>query len=191
MKVLINPSVLKGITNTLYKSNNFYIIMIVNTVYSLSSYIIAWQYHKIFTPLPDMESGYVIRKKLNKWKIKMRKALDFIYIFLFFIILFSSLTLAGPPFNTDDPVPVDFRHWEFYAASSFQFDQYDDNATLPHIEVNYGAVPNVQIHLLTGMDYTKEDAHHHYGLMATELGVKYRFIDNGKNNFQIGIFPPD
>jgi hypothetical protein len=84
---------------------------------------------------------------------------------------------------------VDFRHWEFYAASSFQFDQYDDNATLPHIEVNYGIVPNVQIHLLTGMDYTKEGAHHHYGLMATELGVKYRFINNRKNNFQAGIFP--
>ncbi len=114
---------------------------------------------------------------------------DKIHITAFFVILFTSLTFAGPPFNTDDPVPVEFRHWEFYIASSFELGQNDDNATLPHIEVNYGAVPDVQIHLLTGMDYAKEDAHHQYGFMTTELGFKYRFINNEKNNFQVGIFP--
>jgi hypothetical protein len=25
--------------------------------------------------------------------------------------------LAGPPFVTDDPVPVDYQHWEVYLAS--------------------------------------------------------------------------
>jgi len=27
------------------------------------------------------------------------------------------VAVAGPPFVTDDPEPVDYRHWEFYIAS--------------------------------------------------------------------------
>ncbi len=118
----------------------------------------------------------------------MSNAFNKIYIIFSFIIIVVSATFAGPPFNTDDPVPVDFRHWEYYIASSYQFGRYDDNATLPHIEVNYGAIPNVQIHLLTGMGYAKEDANHQYGFMIAELGFKYRFI-NDDTGFQVGIFP--
>ncbi len=111
-----------------------------------------------------------------------------IYIISFFVVIFASATFAGPPFNTDDPEPVDFLHWEFYVASSYQFGKYDDNATLPHFEVNYGAIPNVQVHLLTGMGYVKENASHGYGFTTAELGLKYRFI-NDDDGLQIGIFP--
>ena len=112
-----------------------------------------------------------------------------IYILLFPIIFITSSALAGPPFNTDDPEPVDFLHWEFYIASSYQFGKYNDNATLPHFEVNYGAVSNVQLHVLAGMGYAKEDANHQYGFMTAELGFKYRFINDEADNFQVGIFP--
>jgi hypothetical protein len=108
---------------------------------------------------------------------------------IFFIMIITGTSFAGPPFNTDDPVPVDFLHWEFYLASSYQFGKYDDNATLPHFEMNYGAVPNIQLHLLVGMGYAKEDSHHQYGFMTAELGAKYRFINDEENNFQVGVFP--
>lgn len=111
-----------------------------------------------------------------------------LYIVFCCIIIIAHVSFAGPPFTTDDPQPVDFLHWEFYIASSYQFGKYNDNATLPHIEVNYGAMPDVQIHLLTGMGYVKEDANHQYGFMTAEFGVKYRFI-NDDNGFQVGIFP--
>ena len=103
-------------------------------------------------------------------------------------LIIASTTFAGPPFNTDDPEPVDFLHWEFYVASSYQFERHFDNATLPHIEINYGAIPNMQLHLLTGTGYAKEYSNHQYGFMVAELGIKYRFI-NLKNGFQFGIFP--
>jgi len=119
----------------------------------------------------------------------MSKVLNKIKTIPFFTIIIASTSFAGPPFNTDDPVPVDFLHWEFYIASSYQFGKYDDNATLPHFEVNYGAVHDVQLHLLIGPGYVKADGDHQYGFMTAELGVKYRFINEDTNNFQVGIFP--
>jgi hypothetical protein len=119
----------------------------------------------------------------------MSKAFSKIYILLSSIIIISNSAFAGPPFNTDDPEPIDFLHWEFYIASSYQFGKYNDHATLPHFEVNYGAVPNVQLHVLAGMGYVKEDASHQYGFMTAEIGFKYRFINNESSDFQVGIFP--
>ena len=118
----------------------------------------------------------------------MSDTFDKIYIIFISIIFIPFTAFAGPPFNTDDPDPVTYLHWEFYIASEYQFEKHNDDATLPHFEVNYGALPNVQLHLLTGMGYVKEDANHQYGFMTAELGFKYRFI-NINDDFQLGIFP--
>ncbi len=119
----------------------------------------------------------------------MRRAVKTINRISFLVILFYSVLFAGPPFNTDDPVPVDYLHWEFYAASSYQISKNENEATLPHFEVNYGLVPDVQLHLLAGMDYVKVDSAHQYGFTSTELGFKYRFVNDEADDLQIGIFP--
>jgi hypothetical protein len=95
---------------------------------------------------------------------------------------------AGPPFITDDPEPVKFRHWEFYLSSAMSFDKSDLDATLPHFEVNYGLIPNVQVHLLVPMAYARTGNIGNYGLGNTEFGFKYRFYED-TSDFQIGIFP--
>ena len=54
----------------------------------------------------------------------------------------SATALAGPPFRTDDPEPVEYKHWEVYVASQY-FDFKDGSImTAPHVEINYGAIPN-------------------------------------------------
>lgn len=118
----------------------------------------------------------------------MSNVFNKIYIIFISIIFISSTAFAGPPFDTDDPEPVAYLHWEFYIASAYQIEKHNDGATLPHFEVNYGALLNIQLHLLTGMGYVKEYANHQYGFMTAELGIKYRFI-NINDDFQIGIFP--
>ena len=97
--------------------------------------------------------------------------------------------LAGPPFKTDDPQPVDFLHWEFYLASAQQFDRHTTNATAPHFEINYGIVPNVQLHLVAPLGYVHTEDGTHYGYSDTELGVKYRFVDETETSPQVGVFP--
>jgi hypothetical protein len=108
------------------------------------------------------------------------------FIFTFTIPTFLK---AGPPFLTDDPQPVDFMHWEFYVSSQQQFSQNSVDATLPHFEINYGLVPDVQVHLIVPMQYTKRESSKEYSYINTELGVKYRFINNSDTSFQVGVFP--
>jgi len=113
-----------------------------------------------------------------------------VFLFTVLLIFFQSVgILAGPPFLTDDPEPVDFKHWEFYLASSIQFDKSQSDATLPHIEVNYGAVPNLQLHIIVPMEYSRTDNSNVYGFSNMEIGAKYRFLQETDNLPQIGIFP--
>jgi hypothetical protein len=97
---------------------------------------------------------------------------------------------AGPPYITDDPEPVEYQHWEVYLASIFAKQPDAWTSTAPHVEVNYGVVPDVQLHTILPMTlYAPADGASIYGYSDTELGVKYRFVPEGAWRPQIGIFP--
>lgn len=100
---------------------------------------------------------------------------------------------AGPPFFTDDPEPVEYTHWEVYAATQWAHDKdAGTSGTLPHFEVNYGVVPDVQLHLIVPMAYSApHDASTQYGLGDIETGIKYRFIHEDEKGWrpQVGVFP--
>jgi hypothetical protein len=107
-----------------------------------------------------------------------------------FASLLPAPALAGPPFQTDDPEPVEHKHWEIYIASQFKHNRDGDLATLPQVELNYGIFPNTQIHLIVPFQYNSpsgEEAHYGYG--DTELGVKFRFIQETEWIPMVGIFP--
>lgn len=104
-------------------------------------------------------------------------------------VILSTRAMCGPPFRTDDPQPVDFRHWEFYLASAQEFDRRESQATLPHFEINYGILPNTQIHLVAPLEYIHSESGTQYGYSNTELGIKYRFLQETDRSPQIGIFP--
>ncbi|MGD0615832.1 MAG: hypothetical protein ABSA69_10380 [Verrucomicrobiota bacterium] len=97
---------------------------------------------------------------------------------------------AGPPFLTDDPEPVEYQHWEFYLASQDFKTAGDGSGTAPHVELNYGVLPNVQLHLIAPLAYDAPSAGSmHYGYGDTELGVKVRFIQETQRMPQAGVFP--
>ena len=97
---------------------------------------------------------------------------------------------AGPPFTTDDPEPVEYRHWEVYIACQIQLDNDGWSGTSPHLEVNYGALPNLQLHLIAPVSFVApfhEPSQFGYG--DTEIGAKYRFFEETQYLPQIGTFP--
>jgi len=99
-------------------------------------------------------------------------------------------TYGGPPFFTDDPEPVEYQHWEFYVASQDSDTAGDWSGTAPHFEVNYGVISNVQLHLIAPMAWDgPPDGAAHCGYGDTELGVKFRFIEETNWIPQVGIFP--
>jgi hypothetical protein len=109
------------------------------------------------------------------------------------VILFSwciQTTYAGPPFLTDDPQPVGFKHWEFYISSVNTMQSNNWSGTSPHFEVNYGLIPNLQVHLLLPLNYSyTPHLATKFGYANSEFGVKYCFISETADRPQIGIFP--
>lgn len=100
--------------------------------------------------------------------------------------------LAGPPFRTDDPEPVELGHWEVYGFSTATHVQGDTSGTLPGIEINYGAAPNLQLHIVAPLAFDRADGSStQSGYGDTELGTKYRFVEEDKDGWrpEIGVFP--
>jgi hypothetical protein len=105
-------------------------------------------------------------------------------------LLLARAAAAGPPFLTDDPEPVAFRHWELYLASQGTVATGAVTGSAPHLEVNYGAAPNLQLHLIlpATLAWTR-GAPVQYGLGDAEIGFKLRFVEEGKWHPQLGTFP--
>jgi hypothetical protein len=104
----------------------------------------------------------------------------------------SSAAWAGPPFRTDDPEPVEYRRWEFNGFSQSTHVRGDTSGALPGVEVNYGAVPDVQLHILAQAGFDKPSSGAwRSGFGDTEFGVKYRFVQEDPAGWRpmVAIFP--
>jgi hypothetical protein len=111
------------------------------------------------------------------------------------IALFASTTAhAGPPFQTDDPDPVEFRHFEMYAFELSDGTGKNTGGTaleVPAYEVNYGVVPNVQLHLVLPLtaSFAPTGGPTNFGIGDSELGAKVRFFKETRRIPEVGIFP--
>jgi hypothetical protein len=120
-----------------------------------------------------------------------RVRLPFLLIlFLWLAPALATIAFAGPPFLTDDPEPVPFKHWEAYLFSTIDAKPKQTDATGPAFEFNVGALPDLQVHLVTPFAYASPaDAPNAYGLGDIEFGLKYRFIQETDHRPMVGVFP--
>ncbi len=105
---------------------------------------------------------------------------------------------AGPPFQTDDPTPVDYGHYEFYVFGTVDGTPAELDPTGPAFEFNWGAIPNIQLHAILPFGAVLPSNNPVYapggtgssafGVTDMELGVKYGFIKQTKHRPQIGSF---
>jgi hypothetical protein len=106
---------------------------------------------------------------------------------------------AGPPFQTDDPTPVDLGHYEAYIFGGLDGTTVELDPVGPAFEFNWGAVPNIQLHAIVPLGGAVPSNRPVYapggigpsafGLTDVELGVKYGIIHQTRTMPQIGIFP--
>jgi hypothetical protein len=110
----------------------------------------------------------------------------------FAVVSLPISAIAGPPFRTDDPEPVDYTHWEFYTFTSGTHISGDTSGVGAAFEFNYGLIPNGQLHIVapTAFD-SPAGSPTLFGYGDTEIGFKYRFIEEEKDGSrpQVGIFP--
>lgn len=120
-------------------------------------------------------------------RISQKSAWTVVFLLLWLV---SAPVFAGPPFITDDPEPVEYQHWEVYLFSTYSHAGDGEIAEAPAVEVNYGVIPDVQLHLVTGGSYARPSGSPaRFGLGDTELGAKYRFIHESDLIPQVGAFP--
>src|ERR1700722_3197067 len=90
--------------------------------------------------------------------------------------------LAGPPFQTDDPEPIDFRNYEFYTFASSDGTPLETDTAGPALEFNWGAAPNLHLHIIVpAAAIFPADASRAFGIGDIELGIKYKFVQEGKH----------
>jgi len=97
---------------------------------------------------------------------------------------------GGPPFLTDDPDPVAFRHWELYAFSTLDKAAEQTEVRAPAFELTYGFAPNFEANLIFPvLASVPEDGSPAYGPGDLELGVKWRFLHETDRSPMAGIAP--
>jgi hypothetical protein len=101
--------------------------------------------------------------------------------------LLAGPVAAGPPFQTDDPEPVPFHHYEAYVFGTLDHGDGSTFRQVPAFEFNVGAAPDLQLHVVVPMAY--ETPGGAFGVGDVELGAKYRFVRETGGRPQIGTFP--
>lgn len=106
-------------------------------------------------------------------------------------VLFASEANAGPPFRTDDPVPVAYGHFELYTAAIGTHVKGDTSGGLPSVELTYGLIPNGQLQIGGELAFDSSQEGTQFGYGDTQLSFKYRFIEEQKDGFipQVAVFP--
>ena len=108
------------------------------------------------------------------------------------------LHAQGPPYQTDDPVPVDLHHYEFYVFGAVDGTPLELDSAGPAFEFNWGALPRLQLHAvlpwgvaapLNNPVYAPNgQGPNQFGLNDMELGAKLAWIKETKHIPQIGSF---
>ncbi|MEO8726902.1 MAG: transporter [Acidobacteriaceae bacterium] len=129
---------------------------------------------------------------INSYSLKLR-------LLLLLVLTAPALRAqAGPPFQTDDPTPVDYGHYEAYIFGGVGGTPAEIDPLGPAFEFNWGAIPNVQLHAILPFGAIIPSNNPIYlpggagpsafGLTDMELGVKWGFIKQTKHRPQIGSF---
>ncbi len=105
-------------------------------------------------------------------------------------LLLATAALAGPPFLTDDPEPVPYRHWEAYLFGILDDAAGDRTGQGPAVELNYGFAPGFMAHLIVPVAFSSPaGGPAAAGFGDVTMGLKVRFVTETGRRPEVGIFP--
>jgi hypothetical protein len=91
---------------------------------------------------------------------------------------------------TDDPGTPGDRKWEINLAVAFERRPNETSYDIPAIDLNYGVGERIQLTLQTAPVILKRSDHGPIGgLGGTEAALKWRFLDQEANGFDMSMFP--
>jgi hypothetical protein len=103
-------------------------------------------------------------------------------------VLASSGAMAGVPFVTDDAATPEAKHVQINLAAAYIRFEGGSVGALPSFQVNYGLTDNVQLSILTPLSFAQTDhVGTNFGVGDTQLGVKYRLIDQDDEGWRPSV----
>lgn len=120
--------------------------------------------------------------------MKIYKLVKFIIYFLIFI-LYAQKINAAPPFLTDDASPASRHQWQIYPFSYAESATSTTTLLFPALEIDYGFLPHTEWHLIVSTLTFSQSGQRNSGINDTELGFKYRFIQETASMPAVAIAP--
>jgi hypothetical protein len=104
-------------------------------------------------------------------------------------LLAVDFTQAGPPFVTDDPEPPPPGGWEINVPFIIEHASGITEIDAPLFDLNYG-LPNIQLKLEFPIAVIHGDNNDtQAGPGDSLVGVKWRFLNDERSQFQLGTYP--
>jgi hypothetical protein len=107
--------------------------------------------------------------------------------YLLLLCLYPFTALAGPPYLTDDPDPVDYQTFEIIPAFTADHARDGDDYSAPTADFNYGIWPDMHLNIQGG--FTREVPQG--GPSEFGLGdlLKTRFLKETDDRPEIAVYP--
>lgn len=111
-------------------------------------------------------------------------------VLLLVSVLVATVAQAGPPFVTDDPDIPPVHGWEINVPITLERETGEDVFEMPLLDVNYGLTANVQLMAeVAFLNVRLDGGRSERGLSDTGLGVKWRFLEEGRAQPQVAFYP--
>jgi len=109
------------------------------------------------------------------------------------VALLSANTAGAGGFQADDATTTPQGHFEIDVANLYSRTKSETTGALTSLEVDYGAAENIELHLYAPLAFDRKSpgGRTNYGYGDTELGVKYRFINQAPGEWwpAVAFFP--
>lgn len=133
-------------------------------------------------------SGIGSLQGMRRWDSLRRMFFGRVALLLALALAPVAPAVAGPPYETDDPVPTDAGHWEVYAFAGAE-GRGSDFGGSAGLDLNFGPVKHVQLTATLPIDYAHDTTGWSSGRGDVELGVKVRFLDLPSKGVSMAVFP--
>ena len=112
-----------------------------------------------------------------------------VLIVVLLMLAVRSAVSAGPPYETDDPQPTDYRNFEIYLHTDYHRVGPTIDGSAATLETNYGLLPNTQFSVAIPLTFSPQPSGTRYGPGDVEVGLKYRFVPEAGARPQVSFYP--
>lgn len=109
---------------------------------------------------------------------------------IFLVGIIPGVALAGPPFLTDDPDPIDYQTFEIIPAYSLDRAADGEEIDGPIADFNYGIAPDMHLNIQGGWSHLLPmGGPSESGISDLRMALKWRFHTESTDTPEIAVYP--